>query len=109
MPEGDPAVDKASVYAERFRRVAPLVRARSNVRQGFLIQATIGHSWAPGLATPWQKVVWADGSTSYRFCPLGAGDCAHAARFRRSDRRPGEGMVWSWRPGEGMVWPVRFL
>ena len=72
VPEGCPAMDKATVYAERFRRIAPLVRKRSNVRQGFLIQATIGHGWKPGLATPWQKVVWADGSSTYRFCPLGA-------------------------------------
>ena len=59
VPEGDPAVDKASVYAERFRRVAPRVRARSKIRQGFLIQATIGHGWTPGRATPWQKIVQA--------------------------------------------------
>ena len=71
VPEGDPAVDKATVYAERFRRIAPLVRARSNIRLGFLIQATIGHGWTPGRATPWQKVVQSNGSTTYRFCPLG--------------------------------------
>ena len=72
VPEGDPAVDKATVYAERFRRIVPLVRARSQVRQGFLIQATIGHGWTPGRATPWQKVVQANGVTTYRFCPLGS-------------------------------------
>ena len=71
VPEGDPAMEKASVYAERFRRIVPRVRARSKVRQGFLIQATIGHGWTPGRETPWQKVVQADGSTTYRFCPLG--------------------------------------
>ena len=72
VPEGDPAVDKASVYAERFRRVAPRVRARSKICQGFLIQATIGHGWTPGRATPWQKIVQSTGRTTYRFCPLGA-------------------------------------
>ncbi len=72
VPEGDPAVDKATVYAERFRRVAPQVRARSKIRQGFLIQATIGHSWRPGRETPWQNIVQATGKVTYRFCPLGA-------------------------------------
>lgn len=72
VPEGEPAMDKASVYAERFRRIAPRIRERTKIRQGFLIQATIGHGWAPGRATSWQKVVYADGATTYRFCPLGA-------------------------------------
>ena len=72
VPEGEPAMDKASVYAARFRRIAPRIRERTKIRQGFLIQATIGHGWAPGRATSWQKVVHEDGSTSYRFCPLGA-------------------------------------
>lgn len=72
VPEDEPAMDKASVYAARFRRIAPRIRERTKIRQGFLIQATIGHGWAPGRATSWQKVVQEDGSTSYRFCPLGA-------------------------------------
>ena len=71
VPEGEPAMDKASVYAERFRRIAPRIRERTKIRQGFLIQATIGHGWTPGRATSWQKVVYADGVTTYRFCPLG--------------------------------------
>lgn len=72
VPEGEPAMDKASVYAKRFRRIAPWIRERTKIRQGFLIQATIGHGWTPGRATSWQKVVYADGVTTYRFCPLGA-------------------------------------
>lgn len=71
VPEGEPAMDKAAIYVERFQKVASRIRERSSVRQGFLIQATIGHGWVPGRATSWQKVIFENGNETYRFCPLG--------------------------------------
>lgn len=84
VPEGEPAMDKAAVYARRFRQVAPRVRERSKVRQGFLLQATIGHGWTPGSPTPWQKFVRTNGTSPYRFCPLGAEFRAYLAEQCRT-------------------------
>ena len=72
VPEGgDTPVDKASVYAERYRRIQPFLKG-SGVRQGILFQATVGHGWTPGAPTGWQKIVARNGSSLYKFCPLGA-------------------------------------
>lgn len=71
VPEGDPAMDKASVYVRRYREVSARLNGRTDLPCGFLIQSSIGHGWTPGMATPWQKIVRSDGTSSYRFCPLG--------------------------------------
>ena len=72
VPEGgETPVDKASVYAARYRRMQPFLKG-SGVRQGILFQATIGHGWTPGSPVGWQKIVARDGSSLYKFCPLGA-------------------------------------
>ena len=69
-PMGDPASDAAARYAETYRKMEPLIRARSGVRQGVLVQSSMGHGGFPGQATPWQLAVKADGSSVYRMCPL---------------------------------------
>ena len=69
-PAGDPPADKAAIYAARYRETAPLVRARSRVKMGILLQSTMGHGGFPGARTPWQLAVHPDGTQTYRFCPL---------------------------------------
>ena len=69
-PAGNPAADLAARYAADYRRIAPLVRARSQVKQGVLLQSTMGHGGFPGEATPWQLSVKPDGASVYRMCPL---------------------------------------
>ena len=95
-PEGgDPAVDKASVYAGRFARLMPKIRRGSSVRVGILMQATMGHGGEPGLRTPWQLAVHADGKVDYRFCPLDPRFLDYIARTSRtfSDVKPDFFMV----------------
>ena len=95
-PEGgDPAVDKASVYAGLFTRLMPDIRRGSSVRVGILMQATMGHGGEPGLRTPWQLAVHADGKVTYRFCPLDPRFLDYIARTSRtfSDARPDFFMV----------------
>ena len=71
VPEGEKAVDKAALYAKLIAKILPAVRALApKVRQGILLQATMGHGWTPSVPTPWQKVVRRDGSEMYKFCPL---------------------------------------
>ena len=70
VPEGNPAVDKAAIYARRYRETAPLVKAKCGIRQGVLLQATMGHGWTPNAVTPWQTVVMEGGGSLYKFCPL---------------------------------------
>ena len=69
-PMGDPVSDSASDYAEAYRMFAPLVRSQSKVRQGILLQSTMGHGGFPGQVTPWQLAVKSDGTSVYRMCPL---------------------------------------
>lgn len=70
VPEGDPAIDRAGIYADRYRKVAPKLRSLSSVKQGILLQATMGHGGYPGTATPWQLAVRPDGTNVYRMCPM---------------------------------------
>ena len=69
-PEGDPVTDRAGIYAGRYRKLAPKLRALSAVKQGILLQSTVGHGGYPGSVTPWQLAVKADGSQVYRMCPM---------------------------------------
>ena len=69
-PAGNPAADLAARYAADYRLIEPSVRARSKVKQGVLLQSTMGHGGFPGEATPWQLSVKADGTSVYRMCPL---------------------------------------
>lgn len=79
VPEGDPAVDKASVLAGRIRRHAAAFGKVSDAPWGVLFQATVGHGWTPMSRTPWQKVICANGSERYKFCPLGKDILAYVA------------------------------
>lgn len=72
-PAGNPVDDKASRFAARFREAERLVRARSRVRLGVLLQATMGHGGEPGEPAEFQRVVKPDGTSIYRMCPLDAG------------------------------------
>ena len=89
-PEGDPVADRAAIYAERYRDVAPKLRALSKIRQGILLQATMGHGGFPGSVTPWQLAVKRDGTSVYRMCPMDGRFLAYIARTCRtlSDLRP---------------------
>ena len=69
-PEGNPVANRAGIYAESYRKLAPRLRELSSVRQGVLLQATMGHGGFPGSATLWQLTVQKDGKSSYRMCPL---------------------------------------
>ncbi len=83
-PEGDPVSDKAAVFAARYRETAPAVRKLSSVRQGILLQATMGHGGFPGSITPWQLAVKPDGSSVYRMCPMDERFLAYIARTCRT-------------------------
>ena len=60
-PSGEPVLDPAADYAEKYRKVVPLVKAKSSLPQGVLLQATMGHGGFPGVSTPWQLCVHPDG------------------------------------------------
>ena len=107
-PEGNPVVDRAAVYAGRYRDVAPRLKALSKIRQGILLQATMGHGGFPGSATPWQLAVKRDGTSVYRMCPMDERFLAYIARTCRtfSDLKPDFFMidddtriVWNNTPG----------
>ena len=107
-PEGDPVVDRAAVYAKRYLATAPLLRAKSPVAQGILLQSTMGHVNPPGTPTPWQLVVKPDGSSIYRMCPLDERFLAYIAKTCRtfSELKPDFFMidddtrlVWNGKPG----------
>lgn len=69
-PEGDPVTDKAALYVKLYKETSNILRGLSDVRQGILLQATMGHGGFPGSATPWQLSVKPDGSSVYRMCPM---------------------------------------
>jgi len=83
-PGGNPAADKAAACAKSYRAIEPLVRARSKVKQGVLLQSTMGHGGFPGEATPWQLTVKPDGTSVYRMCPLDARFLDYVARSCRT-------------------------
>ena len=69
-PQGNPAADVAAAYAKSYEKLVPLVRTKSGVKQGVLLQSTMGHGGFPGECTPWQLAVKPDGTSRYRMCPL---------------------------------------
>ena len=69
-PQGNPAADLASQYAAVYRKVEPMVRSRSRMKQGILLQSTMGHGGYPGEASAYQVSVKPDGKSVYRMCPL---------------------------------------
>ena len=83
-PEGDPVADRAAIYAERDRDVAPKLKSASKMQQGILLQATMGHGGFPGSVTPWQLAVKPDGKSVYRMCPMDERFLAYIARTCRT-------------------------
>lgn len=69
-PQGNPVADLAAQYASVYRQVEPMVRSRSRVKQGILLQSTMGHGGYPGEVSGYQVMVKADGTSIYRMCPL---------------------------------------
>ena len=107
-PEGDPVTDRAAIYADRYRRVAPLLKSLSSLQQGILLQATMGHGGFPGSVTPWQLAVKPDGTSVYRMCPMDERFLDYIARTCRtfSDLKPDFFMIdddtriiWGGTPG----------
>ena len=83
-PEGDPVADRASIFAKRFCKTSSLLRAKSPVAQGILLQATMGHGGFPGSPTPWQLAVKKDGTSVYRMCPMDEQFLAYIAKTCRT-------------------------
>lgn len=83
-PEGDPPADKAAIFASLYRETAAALRTCSSVRQGILLQATMGHGGLPGSPTPWQLTVKPDGTSVYRMCPLDERFLEYIARTCRT-------------------------
>lgn len=69
-PEGDPVTDKAAILAERYRQYQTLLKSKSGISCGILLQATLGHGWEPDQPAAGQKFITGDGWTPYIFCPL---------------------------------------
>ncbi len=69
VPEGNPVADKAAMLAEKYRKQRAAI-GETEMPVGILLQATMGHGWAPNAQAPFQKLKVADGSTPYMFCPL---------------------------------------
>ena len=83
-PTGDPVEDKASKFAACCREAERLVRAKSDVKLGVLMQATMGHGGMPGAPAKFQRVVKPDGASIYRMCPLDKGFLEYIAAACRS-------------------------
>ena len=69
-PEGNPVADLAAQYASVYRQIEPKVRSRSSVKQGILLQSTMGHGGYPGEVAGYQLSVKSNGKSVYRMCPL---------------------------------------
>ena len=69
-PEGKPAADIAAQYAAAYRKIEPKVRSRSRMKQGVLLQSTMGHGGYPGEVAGYQLSVKSNGKSVYRMCPL---------------------------------------
>ena len=54
VPEGDPPIDKARLYCEKFDLVRERL-AEMGLSCGILVQASIGHGWALERPFPFQR------------------------------------------------------
>ena len=71
-PQCTPAKNLLPLHAAKFRRLKELLKD-SGVRVGVLVQSTAGHGWNGKIQIsrePWQHAVWADGTSSPRWCQL---------------------------------------
>ncbi len=69
VPEGVPAVDKATRLAELYRRHRSAL-GDCAVPTGILLQATMGHGWTPDERANFQLFTCYNGEQPYIFCPL---------------------------------------
>ena len=69
VPEGNPAVDKASELAGIYKSYKKAL-AGCDIPVGILIQATIGHGWTPQQESEFQRFRPYNGLNPYMFCPL---------------------------------------
>jgi len=83
-PAGKPVDDKASRFAARYLEAEKLVRPKSKVKLGVLLQATMGHGGEPGEPADFPRVIRPDGTTLYRMCPLDEGFLAYIAAACRT-------------------------
>lgn len=79
-PGGNPPADKGASYAEMYRKTSSLLRKKSSLKQGILLQSTMGHGGYPGTPVPWQLIVRHNGTSVYRMCPLDERFLAYIAR-----------------------------
>lgn len=74
-PQGDIPADLIREYCRSFTMIREAL-AGEEIEFGILIQSTLGHGWngkIPLTRAPWQNVVFDDGSTGARMCPLDPG------------------------------------
>ena len=83
-PEGNPVADVAAQYAAAYRQIEPKVRSRSRMKQGVLLQSTMGHGGYPGEVAEYQCAVKPDGTSVYRMCPLDSRFLDYIARSCRT-------------------------
>ncbi len=68
-PEGNPAIDKASILCDNYRVIKDKL-ARRGLRCGALVQATIGHGYKLTTRIPFQPLIgFSDGQEKYVACP----------------------------------------
>lgn len=73
VPEGDPPVDKANAFCEKYRLFQKKL-AEKGLGSGVLVQATIGHGWKLGEMFPFQQYIgFRDGSPENTVCPYDTG------------------------------------
>ena len=85
-PEGTPPTDKGAIYAALYRESAENLRKLSSVKQGVLLQSTVGHGgWPPPSPAPFQLAVPPDAATkTWRVCPLDRAFLDYIARTCRT-------------------------
>ena len=69
VPEGNPAVDKASELAETFQQYRKEF-GDCKIPVGILLQSTIGHGWKPNDEAQFTRLQLFDGFKPYMFCPM---------------------------------------
>lgn len=82
VPEGNPVTDKATRLVELFREYQSALKD-CGFPVGILLQATVGHGWAPQEKSAFQKFVFRSGTGPYIHCPLDTGFQEYIARSVR--------------------------
>ena len=73
FPEGNPVVDKAKSFAEKYTVFSDKMKARGH-KVGILVQASIGHGYPYAHRSPFQYLTTLEeGEVTYRTCPYDEG------------------------------------